>query len=94
MCRQFKGIKFNEDFRKWIEDNPTGYVFNHFGGQNRLYNVLHQQPMLGECLRDQMTARIEKVCCSDQECIESTVSQLRRGSWVKCGNGCVRGKCE
>ena len=81
-------LEADREFQDWMKRNPTGYIFNHFGGRNSNENLLHQLPGESSCL-EAMNTGARKICCMDRACIERTVRELRgEDGWQLCGDGC------
>lgn len=53
--------KDDEGFNQWIEEHPTGYVYNDFGGKYPAYKIVHQVGCSSFNLMN--TQAFPKVCC-------------------------------
>ena len=86
MCVRFKGDE--SGYERWLEANGRGFVFNNFGGEDPKNNSLHRADCIHlrrECDKGKRTV-YEKICCVDETCILSTVTEERgRGRWQRCG---------
>ncbi len=74
----------------WCTQHKRGFVFNHFGGRDPTYNVIHQV----QCRflwRDKDEGKrtvVEKWCSADLDDLFVKVEALRGGSY-KCCSVCI-----
>jgi hypothetical protein len=77
-------------YEAWLDAHPSGFVFNHFGGGNRAYNVLHKSACAWLRRPEHAGARtnIEKLCAEDLGELEAEAARVRdsRGGWKHCGS--------
>ena len=93
MIHRFKNDE--RGYRRWRDQHAAGFVFNHFGGRDAGYNVLHAARCSFLAREKDSGARttVEKVCGDDQSEVEAAASELRGGasSWRHCGL-CLRAR--
>ena len=86
-------VTFKDDeqgYAAWMRANPGGYVFNHFGGGDPAYNVVHR----ADCRHLRRDAdvgartRYEKVCGETRDEVEAAATRLRASAagWSHCGS--------
>ena len=85
-------VPFHNDERgyaAWMYVNPDGYVFNHFGGRDSGYNVVHRArcSFLRRAVDVGARTTVPKVCGEKREEVEAEASRLRDGprGWKHCG---------
>ena len=76
-------------YATWLEVNPAGFVFNHFGGRYGAMNVVHRAScsFLHRSRDEGRRTRYEKICSDDLECLVAVADRLRAdaGGWKRCG---------
>jgi hypothetical protein len=84
-------IKFKNDERSylaWCKLHNTGFVFNHFGGTNPQYNVLHHVgcSFLWRDKDEDSRTTVEKWCSADEASLISNANIcLGPNMWKRCG---------
>ena len=77
-----------EGYEAWLAENPQGFVFNHFGGRDPGFNVLHRSGcrFLHRDVDEGRRTVYEKICCRDRKALERRLDRLRGpGRWKHCG---------
>jgi hypothetical protein len=83
--------EFHDDeprYAAWLRDHPDGFVFNHFGGSDPAYNVIHPSacPHLHRAGDEGRRTVYAKLCSPDLAELERKLRALRGpGGWVRCG---------
>ena len=76
-------------YAAWMDSHPRGYVFNHFGGRDPTFNVVHRVSCAHLWREVDSGARttVAKVCGDRREDVEAEASRLRGGAagWKHCG---------
>ena len=87
--------RFHHDesrYATWLEENPSGFVFNHFRGSDGYMNIVHRAScsFLRRSRDERRRTRYEKICSKDLERLTAFVDQLRAdaGGWKRCGRCC------
>lgn len=83
--------QFNNDeqaYEDWCKKNPSGYVFNLFGGSDASYNKLHHVNCL-HLWRDSdrgVRTAIPKICSDNFKALKHEVTKLRGSveNWTFC----------
>ena len=85
--------KFHDDetgYADWLNANPEGYVFNHFGGRNAADNVVHRTAC--PWLHTQRTGRrhtsVAKFCSNNVDDLLADVHERCGDGWQFCGTCC------
>lgn len=80
-----------QSYKTWLAEHPRGFVFNHFGGNQTGYNLIHaaQCYTLHRAVDEGKRTVIEKICSTDLESLEERVKELRGRSYSYC-KVCVR----
>jgi hypothetical protein len=77
-------------YRRWRDSHSTGFVFNHFGGRDAGYNVLHAARCSFLARERDSGARttVEKVCGDTRSEVEAVASGLRGSAagWKRCAS--------
>ena len=87
--------KFKDDevgYLEWHLQNRTGFVFNHFGGNDPRYNVLHRSACSFLWIEKDENARTryEKWCsATENELVQYIDEFVGIGMWKRCG-ACFR----
>ncbi len=75
-------------YAAWLRAHPHGYVFNHFGGSDARYNVLHRADCswLARAVDEGRRTVVEKVCSEDITAIAKEANRLRaeEKGWKAC----------
>ncbi len=90
MISQFKNDE--RSYSTWLDANPRGFVFNHFGGRDAAYNVMHRSSCSFLHRDADYGARTQyaKICGAGREEVEREATRLRgAGGWKHCGT-CMR----
>jgi len=80
-----------QEYIMWVNKNPNGYTFNHFGSTNsqKNMNVIHKarcHTLWAEKDENRRTTKYEKVCSKDLHELVKFVTEVRRDSWKYCGH--------
>jgi hypothetical protein len=84
-------LKFKNDeaaYSQWHELHVAGFVFNHFGGTNPRYNVMHKSNcvFLWRDKDENSRTVVEKWCAvSEAELAGHADEILGAGGWNRCG---------
>ena len=85
MLRVFK--KNEDGYLLWLDENPNGFVFNHFGGNDPTYNLIHNAvcAFLYRPSDEGVRTNVEKVCSDDMEELTNKATELRGDTgWGYC----------
>lgn len=91
MCttKGMRKFKDNESgYLEWHEQNRTGFVFNHFGGNNPGYNVLHRSTcsFLWREKDEDTRTTVEKWCsATENELAQNIDDFVGKDMWKRCG---------
>ncbi|MDC0284711.1 hypothetical protein OAK85_05085 [Mariniblastus sp.] len=84
--RKFK--EYESGYLEWHEQNKAGFVFNHFGGNNPGYNVLHRSTctFLWRDKDENSRTTVEKWCSvSENEIAKNADEIVGENMWKRCG---------
>jgi hypothetical protein len=75
-------------YEVWLRRHPDGFAFNHFGGRDPAYNVLHRAscPHLHRPKDEGARTNVPKLCSDDRRELEAAATAVRRGrdGWKHC----------
>lgn len=74
-------------YANWRKRNPSGYVFNYFGGKDPKYNKIHRVNCWKLTSGQQgMRTSVKKVCCEELDDLKAYANVLRGGpeGWTYC----------
>ncbi len=85
MIKQFQNDE--DGYQEWRARNPRGFVFNHFGGREAAYNVIHKATCwhLNRRADDSRRTVVEKIVSNDLGDLMATAERLTSGCWKRCG---------
>ena len=85
MIHRFKNLE--NDYLFWLNENPKGFVMNHFGSNDPTYNRIHKASCftLHRKSDDGARTRYEKVCSNNLDELVGKANDLRgTNGWGYC----------
>jgi hypothetical protein len=78
-------------YQSWLEENPEGFVFNHLGGRDPKYNIIHNASCrhLHRPADEGVRTNVEKICSDNLEELMNKATGLRGPAGWGCCKVCL-----